>query len=297
MSFDLFAELEKGPLLGDGAMGTQIQLAGLPAALCPEEYNVIQGDTIESIHRAYVDAGSRIILSNTFGCSRFKLRRAQVDPDRAEEFIAAGCALAKKAAGERAAVGGDLGSSGEVMEPFGETPEAELREDFGRQARALAKGGVDFIIIETVMDLAEMKVALEAVRENTDLPVITSMSFGENGRTTFGNSVEECATVLEETGASVLGANCMVSIDHYPGIIRAYRSASGLPVIAQPNAGQPKPKDGGIVYEETPEKMASKLPALIEAGASIVGGCCGTTPDTIRRFREKLDEMGKGALV
>jgi 5-methyltetrahydrofolate--homocysteine methyltransferase len=293
MVFNLTQALQNGPILCDGAMGTQIQQARLPAAVCPEEYNVIQGDAIEAIHRAYVEAGSDIILTNTFGCSRFKLRRANVDPGRSEEFIAAGCELARRAAGDRVAVGGDIGPSGEVMEPFGETPAAELRADFARQARAFVAGGVDMIFIETVMDLGEMKMALEGVREETDLPVVTSLSFGENGRTTFGNAVEECAEVLSGLGASVLGANCMVSIDSYPQIVRAYRAVSDLPIIAQPNAGQPKPVGGEIVYEETPEIMASKLPGLIDAGASVVGGCCGTTPETIRRFREKLRELAR----
>jgi len=214
-----------------------------------------------------------------------------VDPARSEEFIAAGCELARRAAGDRVAVGGDIGPSGEVMEPFGETPAAELREDFSRQARAFAAGGVDLIVMETFMDLGEMKAALEGVREGTDLSVVTSLSFGANGRTTFGNAVEECAEVLSELGASVLGANCMVSIDSYPQIVRAYRASSDLPIIAQPNAGQPKSVGGEVVYEETPEIMASKLPAVIEAGANIVGGCCGTTPETIRRFRETLSEL------
>jgi methionine synthase I (cobalamin-dependent) len=275
-------------------MGTQIQQARLPDAVCPEEYNVLQGDAIEAIHRAYVESGSRIILTNTFGCSRFKLLRANVDPARSEEFIAAGCELARRAAGEGVLMGGDIGSSGEVMEPFGERPASELRADFARQARAFVEGGVDLIIIETVMDLGEMRVALEGVREVTDLPVVTSLSFAENGRTTFGNPVGECAEVLAEAGANVLGANCMVNIDSYPAIVRAYRAASDLPIMAQPNAGQPRPVDGEIVYEETPEIMASKLPPVIEAGANIVGGCCGTTPETIRKFREKLAEMGWG---
>jgi 5-methyltetrahydrofolate--homocysteine methyltransferase len=131
------------------------------------------------------------------------------------------------------------------------------------------------------------------VRETTDLPVIASMAFGENGRTTFGNSVEECGRTMTEMGASVLGANCMVSIEHYPRIVKAYSSVSQLPIMAQPNAGQPESQDGKIVYQETPETMADKLPELVQAGANIIGGCCGTTPETIQMFREVLERFGK----
>lgn len=295
MDFDLLAEIAKGVVLGDGAMGTQIQAARLPAVLCPEEYNLTYPEAIESIHRAYVKAGSQIILTNTFGCSSFKLRRGGGDPERAEEIALAGCQIARRAAGDRVGILGDIGPSGEVMEPFGEIPAAELKVDYARQARTLAAGGVDAIIIETIMDLNEMEVALEAVLENTALPVITSMAFGEGGRTTFGNSVEECGSTLTDMGASMLAANCMVSIEHYPDIVRGYRSVSELPIMAQPNAGQPETQNGGVVYRESPESMAARLPALVDAGVSVVGGCCGTTPETIRAFREVLQRLGEAA--
>lgn len=294
MGFDVVSGAGTGVLLADGAMGTQIQSAGLPAVLCPEEYNISHPEVIERIHRSYVEAGSRLILTNTFGCSGFKLRRAGVGGGQMEELIAAACRVALRAAGDDAAVAGDIGPSGEVMEPFGDTPAADLRSDFARQARALADHGADLIIIETVMDLNEMRLAVETVRETTTLAVIASMAFGESGRTTFGNSVEECGRALAELGVSVLGANCMMGIEHYPAIVRAYRSVSELPVMAQPNAGQPETREGKVVYRETPETMAARLPALVDAGASIIGGCCGTSPETIRRFREVLAGTGRG---
>lgn len=295
MALDLGQAIGQGVVLGDGAMGTQIQQAALPPTLCPETYNLTQPEAIEAIHRNYLEAGSRLIITNTFGCSGYKLRRAGQDDASMEAFIAAGCRLARRAAGEGVGVLGDIGPSGELLEPFGETPVAEVRKDFARQAKALAEGGVDLIIIETVIDLNEIKAAIEAVRETTEIPVIASMAFQENGRTTFGNSVEECGRAFVELGVSVLAANCMVSIDHYPGIVRAYRAVSDLPIMVQPNAGQPERQGQKVVYRETPETMAAKLPALLEAGANVVGGCCGTTPETIRAFRRTLDRLRKTA--
>ena len=288
-------------LLSDGAMGTQLQRAGLEPGGCGEAWNLDQPDRILSIQRAYVEAGSDCLITNTFGASRIMLERHD-EADRAEAINRAGAELAREAFGGKAGfVLGDMGPFGGLMEPYGEIPRAAVERAFREQARALVAGGVDAIIVETQTALEELEIAIDAAREAGAPAVIGSLAFDkmldhDEARTMMGVSPEGAAEFLASKGADIAGLNCGTGVDMFlaADIARRYLGAARLPVMAQPNAGQPALVNLQVVYQETPEQMAEGLPALLAAGVSIVGGCCGSTPDHIRRFRQILDRKAAG---
>ena len=283
-------------LLGDGAMGTQLQQAGLESGGCGEAWNVDHPDRVLAIQRGYAEAGSDCIITNTFGASRIMLER-HGQADRVAAINEAGARIARQAFGGRAGfVLGDIGPFGGLMEPYGEIAPGRVEQAFREQAAALVKGGVDAIIIETQTALEELEIAVAAVKE-AGAVVIGSLAYDKMAdvdevRTMMGVSPEMAAEFMAARGVDVLALNCGTGVDvaMAADVVRRYRSVSGLPIMAQPNAGQPVLEDFKVVYHETPEQMARDLPALVAAGAAVVGGCCGSTPAHIRRFRQVLDE-------
>jgi len=294
----LLTALRERVLLGDGAMGTQLQLAGLESGGCGEAWNVDHPDRVLAIQRRYVEAGSDCLITNTFGGSRIMLER-HGEGGRVAAINEAGARIAREAfGGRRGFVLGDIGPFGGLMEPYGEIAPAAVERAFREQARALVAGGVDAIIIETQTALEELEIALAAAQEAGAPAIIGSFAFDkmmdyDEVRTMMGVAPERAAEFLAEQGADILALNCGTGVDMRMAtdVVARYRSVSGLPVMAQPNAGQPELIEMKVVYRETPEEMTAGLPALVAAGAAIVGGCCGSTPDHIRSFRVCLDAL------
>lgn len=272
-------------LVTDGAMGTMLQAAGLKSGQCGEQWNVIEKAKVQAIHRAYLTAGSDIVLTNTFGGSTFRLKEYGFE-NQASLFNRAAAELARETADEFGAlVFGDIGPSGQMMEPYGPVTEEEMFDAFRRQARALVEGGVDALIVETMTSSVELVAAVRAARECAgDLPVVASHSFDRvkvGFRTMMGETVAVCVERAIAAGADIVGANCGLGIEDMIEVVREIRAATDRPIIAQPNAGLPEVLGGKVVYRQTPRQMADRVPALIAAGASLVGGCCGTDPEYI----------------
>jgi len=283
-------------LVSDGAMGTELAKRGLQPGDCPELMNAEKPDVIRGIARAYVKAGSDIILTNTFGGSPQKLARFSLE-NRLEELNEKGVRFAVEGAEGQAVVYASIGPAGEFLEPLGTITESEMIKSFGRQAGALLAGGAQGFVVETMTDLGEAVCAVKAAREHSDLPVICSMTFDKGARgfaTMMGITPERAAEALAEAGAAAAGANCSTGIEDLIEVCRIMRARSGLPLWIKPNAGMPQLVDGETVYRESPEEMAVLVPNLLNAGANIVGGCCGTTPDHIRKIREAVDAFLRG---
>ena len=282
--------LQNKILILDGAMGTVLQQRGLPAGGQPELLNLTHPELLESIHREYISAGSRVIYTNTFGANGLKLAKSGL---RVEETVAAAVAIAKRAAeGTDAQVALDIGPLGELLEPMGTLPFERAYELFRETVLAGVKAGADLIVIETMTDLYETKAALLAAKENSDLPVFVTMSFEASGRTFTGCTVASMARTLEGLGADAIGLNCSLGPDRLAPLLKELCASTRLPVIAKPNAGLPDPMDGH--YDMGPEAFAQFLLPCVEAGVSIVGGCCGTTPDYIRRLAAALEGRHAG---
>ncbi len=280
--------LAEGPVVTDGAWGTQLQARGLPVGDCPERWNLEQPDKVQEVARAYVDAGSRVILTNTFGGNRFILKRHGL-ADKVAEVNRAAVEISRNAAGERAKVFASIGPSG-VMLMMGQATEDELKAAFAEQAGALAEGGADAIVVETMADPAEARLAVAAAVE-TGLPVVGCMVFGsgpDGDCTMMGTTPEEAVEAFSAAGADVIGSNCGQGIAGFVNICKRFRAATDLPIWIKANAGLPEAVDGRTVYRQTPRQFADFVPDLVEAGAGFIGGCCGTTPEFIKAVCEKL---------
>ncbi|MBI4024881.1 MAG: homocysteine S-methyltransferase family protein [Verrucomicrobia bacterium] len=280
--------IQEAPVVIDGAWATQLQTRGLAPGECPDAWNLTRPLAVEEVARAYLDAGSRVILTNTFGANRVVLARHGL-ADRAVEINRAGARISRQAAAGRAHVFASVGPSGKML-MSGEIEESELRAVFVEQVRALAEGGADAIVVETMTDLAEAKLALAAAQE-AGLPAVVSLVFdsGKNrDRTMMGATPEQAGEELTAAGADVIGANCGIGIESVAPICARLRASTDRPIWIKPNAGLPEMKEGRTVYRTTPEEFASHLPAVINSGAVFVGGCCGTSPDFIRAILRKI---------
>jgi methionine synthase I (cobalamin-dependent) len=280
--------LAEGTVLLDGAWGTQMQARGLAPGECPDLWNLTAPDKVREVARAYVDAGSRVILTNTFGASRLALAGHNA-ADQAPAINEAGARLSKEAAGDQALVFGSIGPSGKMV-MMGETSVEELEDVFAEQAQALAAGGADGLVIETMADLDEARAALTAAKK-TGLPVVACMVFDsgkDKDRTMMGVTPEQAAQVLTEAGADVIGSNCGQGIQGFVNICRRLRAATDRPIWIKANAGLPEMEGGQVVYRTTPEEFAAVVPDVIAAGARFVGGCCGTRPDFIAAVKARL---------
>ncbi|MFC1758235.1 homocysteine S-methyltransferase family protein [Planctomycetota bacterium] len=286
---EVIAELIRdGAVVTDGAWGTQMQARGLPSGECPDAWNLSHPEVVEEIPRAYVEAGSRVVLTNTFRGNRIALEAAGL-ADRVVELNRAGAAISKRAAGNQAAVFGSIGPSGKML-CMGEISPEELRDVFAQQATALAEGGADAIVIETMGDLAEAILAVEGAKATT-LPIVACMCFdsgAELDRTMMGVTPEQAADGLSGAGADVIGANCGQGIDGYLAIGRRLTETCDLPVWIKANAGIPKVVGSEVIYETTPEQFASRAAELVDVGVSFIGGCCGTSPEFITALSQGL---------
>ncbi len=283
---------ERKLLAGDGAMGTLLQAAGLPPGAAPELWNVDHPDRVEAVTRAHRDAGAELVLTNTFGGSPARLEENGLAA-RCEELNRAGVAAARRGAGEEALVLGSMGPAGKLLEPLGPLSPDEAAEGFALQARALAEGGADVLCVETMTDLAEALLAVEAAVA-TGLPVIASMTYDPtpNGPfTIMGNAASDCARDLTAAGVAAVGTNCGTGPDVMLDFVRALREGTALPLLARPNAGLPELRAGEVCYPESPETMAAHVAALVEAGASIIGGCCGSSPDHVRAIAAEVKRL------
>ena len=279
-----FAMLEeKGLLIADGATGTMLQKAGLAPGAAPERWNLETPDAIRALHRGYIEAGADLILTNTFGGSAIRLRRDGL-ADRAAEVNRIAARIAREMAGETVGVLGDIGPTGEMMQPLGALSFEEAVAAFAEQASALAEGGVDAILIETMSDLEEVRAAVEGVRKATDLPLLVTLSFDTRGRTMMGVKPERAAKALLSLGVDVMGANCGRTLSEtLEAVLKMRAVAPDATLMAKPNAGLPHAEGGDLVYDVTPEIMAEYAQRFVkEAGVRIFGGCCGSTPDHIR---------------
>jgi 5-methyltetrahydrofolate--homocysteine methyltransferase len=276
-------EIGARTLVVDGAMGTQLQLAGLPIGYGSERWTIEHPDAVEAIHRAYVAAGCDIILANSFGAHRWSLEAAGM-PGRVAEVNRAAVQIARRAAGQGRFVLGEVGPSGQMLEPLGPLTAADLRADLAMRIDALLAAGVDGIIAETMTDIEEAVICVEAAVRAGSTVVIGSMAFDRTPkgayRTMMGVAPATAAERLRDAGATVVGANCGVrlTVADFVELTGQLRHASGLPVIIQPNAGQPLLEAGRARYPLSPEAFATGMVSVVQAGAAVVGGCCGTTP-------------------
>jgi 5-methyltetrahydrofolate--homocysteine methyltransferase len=285
------------PLLCDGAMGTQLMLAGLEQGNCGEAWNLTQPERVLGIQKRYVEAGSDCLLTNTFGGSRIMLTR-HGEGDHVVAINKAGVEIARRAFGDRDGyVIGDMGPFGGLMEPYGDFTEAQVRGAFEEQAGALVKGGADAIIIETQTSLEELGIGIESAQKAGARCIIGSMAYdvtldGSTFRTMMGVEPEQAADFMEKRGAHIVALNCGTRMDMQRALtaVQRYKSVTRLPVMVQPNAGQPKLVQMKVVYDETPDQMVKDLLPILDAGANIVGACCGSTPDHIRAFRKTMDQ-------
>ncbi len=285
------AELLKNKrvLVSDGAWGTLLQKKGLQPGECPEKWNISHSDEVFEIAESYIKAGSDMIETNSFGANRFKLEHYGL-AGQVYELNKAAAEISRRAAGPEKLVLGSVGPTGKIL-MMGDVTEEELYEAFREQAIALENGGADAIVVETMTDLDEARIAVKAASENTKCEVICTMTFDKiksgEFRTMMGIAPSDIPDVLAEAGASVIGANCGNGIAGMVEIVKEIRSVNKeLPILVHANAGLPIYNDGQTIFPETPDEMASMVNEIVGAGASIIGGCCGTTPDHICKIRE-----------
>ena len=289
VSFKTFA---KSIRVTDGAWGTELQKLGLDPGMSPELWNTENPSAVQAVAGSYVEAGCEVILTNTFGANRFVLA-PQGAGDRAAELSEIGAAISRQAAGDGAKVFASIGPTGKIV-MMGDVPTDEILAAFSEQAAALARGGADAIVLETFNELAEIKLAMQAAREATDLPVVASMTFasGPDGtRTMMGDSPADLAAEAEAAGIDAVGANCGTGPDNYVAVAALLRKATALPIWIKSNAGLPEVVDGQTVFPMDPEQFASYVGALADAGATFIGGCCGTIPDHLRAVRSASDAI------
>lgn len=275
------------PLIIDGAMGTMLQEAGLPAGTSPDTWNIERPEAVERIHQAYIEAGAELILTNTFGSNAPRQKRGK---HSAAALVAAGVRIAKRAAASSAAtchVALDVGPLGVLLEPMGELSVEEAQAYFEEPIRAGISEGPDCILIETMCDLNEALAAVAAARAcGNGLPVFCTMSFDSSGRLMTGADVATVARALAHAGVAALGCNCGVGPEQLLALLPQFRAASALPLLMSPNAGLPVYRDGKSCYDVTPDAFAHAMRKLFDGGVSGLGGCCGTTPAHIRAMAQ-----------
>src|SRR5262245_26631553 len=295
MKKSLLTAIAERPLVGDGAMGTQLMLAGLEQGGCGEAWNLSHPDRVLAIQRRYAEAGSDCLITNTFGGSRIMLNR-HGHADHVADINRAAVEISRQALGDREGyILGDVGPFGGLMEPYGDFTTEEVRDAFREQTKALVDAGADAIIVETQTSLEELGIAIQMAKEAGAACIIGSMAYdvtldGSTFRTMMGVDPEAAAEFMMENGADIVALNCGTNMDMERArqAVARYRRVTDLPLMAQPNAGQPKLINMQVVYEETPEEMVAGVTPLLEAGAGIIGACCGSTPDHIRAFRQTV---------
>jgi 5-methyltetrahydrofolate--homocysteine methyltransferase len=275
-------------LVLDGAMGTMLQERGLRPGQSPEELNLTLPDVVAGVHREYRDAGADIIVTNTFGGNREKLSHYGLERS-VREINRAGVEIVRSAAGESAYIAASMGPTGRFVEPVGDMSFDEIAAIFREQAEVLIEAGADLITLETFLDIKEIRAAVIAIREiSMAIPIIAMLTFDDNGRSVLGTPPEAAAITLEAVGADIVGSNCGLGVDGIHDVLCAMRRVTGLPLIAQANAGLPILKDGRTIFPGTPDEMTAYHDRFLDLGVRVIGGCCGTTPAHIRAIREAL---------
>jgi len=279
-------------LVSDGAMGSLLFEKGLNAGDCPERFNIERPEILAEIALAYLQAGANIIQTNTFGASPFKLSDYNLD-DKTEEINQKAVETVKQAVDSKALVSGSVGPTGKMLLPYGDIEPTAMKANYKRQISTLIDSGVDLLCIETMTDLSEAVIAIQSAREiSQDIPIIATMTFDvipQGCVTIMGNGVAEVCAKLQETGADVIGSNCGNGTKNMITIAKEFLSNTELPIIIQSNAGIPTIVNDQVVYQETPKEFADFTKILLELGVSIIGGCCGTTPDHISAIRKSVD--------
>jgi len=286
-------QLNKRTLLLDGAMGTMLQAYGLESGECSEEWNISHPQVVQKIHQEYIKAGADVILTNTFGANRIKLRSFGREADilKINEIavsIAKGAIDKEGSLEKRIFIAGSVGPTGKILEPYGDLKVSELYENYKEQVVILEKAGVDLIILETFYDLEEIKAALKATKENTDLMVIASMTFDKNLKTIYGVDPERAVTVIENKGADGVGANCGTGPEVLYKVLKIMKKVSKTYLMVEPNAGMPELLEGKVVYPASPKIMADYTEKFVKLGLNLIGGCCGTTPLHIKAMSDKI---------
>ncbi len=291
MRVDILERLASGEvLIADGATGTMLQAAGLPAGTPGEAWVLERPEEITGLHRAYLEAGSQIILTSTFGATRARLRAARLDA-QVVEINRRAAELARHVAGDEVYVAGDIGPIGEMMVPIGPLTYEAAVELFFEQAQPLADGGVDFIHVETMSDLKEARAAVEGARKACDLPVFCTFSFDAHGRTNMGVSPSQAAKAMAQLGVPAVGANCGRDPQEILDILpQMGEAAPDAYLIAKPNAGLPRMVGRQVVYDATPQEMAELACSYVELGARVVGACCGSSPAHIAAISLAIDK-------
>ena len=289
MTREAFRELvKKGPVLLDGATGTNLQKAGMPVGVCPEQWILENSEVLIDLQKRYVEAGTDILFAPTFTASRIKLKEYGLE-DHLEEMNRKLVALSKEAAkGTNALVAGDLTMTGEQLYPLGDLMFEDLVDVYKEQAKIIADAGADLFVVETMMSLQECRAAVLAIREVCDLPVMVSLTYNEDGRTLYGTDPVTAVVVMQSLGADAVGMNCSTGPEAMLEPIAKMAEYAAIPLLAKPNAGMPELIDGQTVFNVEPEEFAEVGKKLVEEGAVIIGGCCGTTPEHIRALKEAV---------
>lgn len=282
--------VNKGPIILDGATGTNLMAAGMPIGVCPEAWILEHKEVLLNLQRGYVEAGTNIVYAPTFTGNRIKLEEYGL-ADRITEINTELVRLSRKAVGDKALVAGDMTMTGQQLFPLGELMFEELMEVYKEQASILDKAGADLFVIETMMSLQECRAAVLAIKEVSDKPVMVTLTYNEDGRTLYGTPPEAAVVVLQSLGVDVIGINCSTGPMEMIEPVKIMAEYATIPILAKPNAGLPELVDGETVYRMTPEEFAEAGAALVEAGAAIVGGCCGTTPEHIAALTAKVKGM------
>lgn len=289
MTREAFRELvKKGLVLLDGATGTNLQKAGMPVGVCPEQWILENSEVLIDLQKRYVEAGTDILFAPTFTASRIKLKEYGLE-DHLEEMNRKLVALSKEAAkGTNALVAGDLTMTGEQLYPLGDLMFEDLVDVYKEQAKIIADAGADLFVVETMMSLQECRAAVLAIREVCDLPVMVSLTYNEDGRTLYGTDPVTAVVVMQSLGADAVGMNCSTGPEAMLEPIAKMAEYAAIPLLAKPNAGMPELIDGQTVFNVEPEEFAEVGKKLVEEGAAIIGGCCGTTPEHIRALKEAV---------
>ncbi len=286
----LYKLIEKRPVIMDGATGSNLQKAGMPAGVCPEQWILEHKDVLIGLQKAYVDAGTDIVLAPTFSGNRIKLAEYGLE-DQMKDMHQNLVALSREAVGQKGFVGGDMTMTGQSLAPIGTLTLEELIDIYKEQATCLYEAGVDLFVVETMMSLAETRAAVLAIKEVCDLPVIASMTYQEDGRTLYGTDPVTAVTVLQSIGADVIGINCSTGPAEMMSMVKEMYEVARVPLMVKPNAGLPILVRDETVYPMGPEEFASYGKPFLEAGASLIGGCCGTTPEHIRLLKEEVQGL------
>lgn len=288
MTKNNFKDLTKNILLLDGATGSNLMAAGMPRGVCTETWVLQHREVLQQLQKSYINAGSRVIYAPTFGANRINLKMHHLE-DKIKEMNYELVALAKESANGQAFVAGDITTTGKMMTPAGDLTYEEAFEVYEEQISFLRDAGVDMIIAETMINIEETLAAVDAASQVCELPVLCTMTVEADGSIFSGGNAVEAALALESAGASAVGINCSVGPDQLVSVVRNIKEAVSVPVIAKPNAGMPLiDEQGNAVYNMDPTEFAQHMKVLVENGASIIGGCCGTTPEYIRAVAEEL---------